>query len=293
MSSREENQMTHDRTTTAADGTAIAWSRRSSSGGVPVVLVHGITESAGSFDPVVDRLVDAPTAFDVITLDLRGHGQSGHSASADPTDYDLTAMAGDVIAVIGAAGLVRPDGSAPDVHLVGHSLGGAVVTAVGSAIPVASIVNIDQSLRLASFKEQLVAAEPLLRDPDQYRVVIHMMFDSMSGELLSPDERARVEALRRPDQDVVLGVWDLLLTETEEAVERTVEAMLAGYRNHPTPYLALFGLDPGDEYASWLGEHIGSGGASLSVELWPDHGHYPHLVDPDRFVRRITGFWGG
>ena len=273
--------MSHDDMTTASDGTTIAWSRRGS--GTPVVLVHGITESAATFDPVVERLLAHDPGLEVITLDLRGHGESGMSAT-----YDLAAMVGDVIAVIGAAGHLDHE-TARRVHLVGHSLGGAVVSAAGAAIPVASVVDIDQSLQLSAFKEQLVAAESALRDPDQFGSVIEALFDAMSGPLLSDAERARVGSLRRPAQDVVLGVWDLLLTTPEPHIAATVDAMLAGYADHPTPYLALFGIDPGPGYAEWLARRV----PGAVVETWEDHGHYPHLVDPDRFVDRIVAFWAG
>ena len=273
--------MSHDDMTTASDGTTIAWSRRGS--GTPVVLVHGITESAATFDPVVERLLAHDPGLEVITLDLRGHGESGMSAT-----YDLAAMVGDVIAVIGAAGLLDHE-TARRVHLVGHSLGGAVVSAAGAAIPVASVVDIDQSLQLSAFKEQLVAAESALRDPEQFGAVIEALFASMCGPLLSDAERARVGAVRRPDQDVVLGVWDLLLTTPEPHIAATVDAMLAGYADHPTPYLGLFGIDPGPGYAEWLARRV----PGAVVETWEDHGHYPHLVDPDRFVDRIVAFWAG
>jgi pimeloyl-ACP methyl ester carboxylesterase len=65
--------------------------------------------------------------------------------------------------------------------------------------------------------------------------------------------------------------------------------MLAGYADHPTPYLALFGIDPGPGYAEWLARRV----PGAVVETWEDHGHYPHLVDPDRFVDRIVAFWAG
>ncbi len=266
--------MAHQHTTTAPDGTAIAWSRTGS--GHPVVLVHGITESASSFDPVITRLA---TTNEVITLDLRGHGESGLAA-----DYGLAPMAGDVAAVITAADVSRP-------HLVGHSLGGAVVTAAGSMLDVTSVVDIDQSLQLAAFKDQLALAEPMLRDPEQYQLVVDAMFEMMMGELLSADEQTRLNGLRRADHDVVLGSWELLLTQPVEEISAAVDAALAGYLGRDVPYLALFGLDPGDGYAAWLSERI----SGSVVEFWdgPDHqyGHYPHLVDPDRFVTRLRDFW--
>lgn len=254
----------------APDGTEIAWD--STGSGDPVVLVHGITESSRTFDPITRRLAET---HEVITLDLRGHGSSG---AADR--YDLEAMAGDVLAVIGAAGVEEP-------HLIGHSLGGAVVSAVGAIANVHSIVDIDQSLRLAEFKAALTPAEPMLRDPDAYHPVIADMFDSMAGDRLHPDERRRIEAIRRADQKVILGVWDILLRQSTEEIEAIVEAALGGYSGRSTPYLALFGIDPGPDYLDWLRTFV----AGASVELWADHGHYPHLVDPDRFVDTVRRFW--
>ncbi len=266
----ENHAMAHQHTASAPDGTSIAWSRRGS--GDPVVLVHGITESAVSIDPVTERLA---TTNEVITLDLRGHGASGRAAT-----YDLASMAGDVASVIDAAGVSRP-------HLVGHSLGGAVVTAAGSMLDVASVVDIDQSLQLDSFKAQLMPAEAMLRDREQYQLVVEAMFQSMMGDLLSADERTRVNALRHADHEVVLGVWELLLTQPAEDIASTVDAALAGYAGRDVAYLALFGLDPGDEYADWLSARI----PGAQVEYWEAHGHYPHLVDPDRFVARLRDFW--
>lgn len=266
--------MTHQHTATTPDGTSIGWSRTGS--GDPVVLVHGITESAAAFDPVTERLA---STNEVITLDLRGHGESGRSGA-----YDLAAIASDVVAVIAAAGVDRP-------HLVGHSLGGAVVTAAGALLDVASVVDIDQSLQLDAFKAQLMPAEPMLRDPEQYHLVVDAMFEMMMGELLSTDERTRITGLRHADHEVVLGVWELLLTQPVDEIASIVDAALAGYLGRDVAYLALFGLDPGSGYATWLAQRI----AGSVVEFWdgPDHqfGHYPHLVDPDRFVTRLREFW--
>jgi pimeloyl-ACP methyl ester carboxylesterase len=266
--------MRHDQSATAADGTTIAWSRSGPTGeGISsVVLVHGITESAGSFDPVTALLVESN---EVIAMDLRGHGESGTA-----TRYDLEVMAGDVIAVIEAAGLESP-------HLIGHSLGGAVVSAVGGIADVASVVDIDQSLQLHGFKEMLSPAEPMLRDPDQYKLFIDGMFDAMQGDLLPAAERERIGAGRRVDQEVILGVWDVILTQPVDEISLTVEMALAGYSNKHTPYLALFGIDPGDDYGAWLGERI----EGALIDVWTGHGHYPHLVEPQRFVDTVERFW--
>lgn len=262
--------MPHQHRLTTDDGVEIAWS--TTGGGAPVVLVHGITECAASFDPVVELL--APD-HEVITFDLRGHGESG-----DAADYGIGAMAGDVTAVLAAAG-------ATDARLVGHSLGGAVVSVAGATADVHSVVDIDQSLRLGAFTEQLRAAEPMLRDPATFAAVIDALFESMRGPRLTDDEAARIDALRIGRQPVVLGVWDLLLTQSPDTVDRLVDDLLRGYGRRPTPYLALFGIDPGPDYPDWLDARI----PGSIVEVWDDHGHYPHLVDPADFVDRVRRFW--
>ena len=259
-------------TLTTTDGTTIAYDDYAGGPGVPVILVHGITESAASWEPLIRRFTPDRR---VVVMDLRGHGRSG---TADR--YDLEAMAGDVAELAAELDIARP-------HLVGHSLGGAVVSAAGAAFPVSSVVNVDQSLQLDGFKEQLHLFEEQLRDPAAFPLVIQGLFEMMAGEKIDPDEMARINAQRRPDQNVVLGVWDLILTSSTDEIAAVVATALAGYADLDVPYLSLFGIDPGEGYAEWIASYI----TGAVTEVWPDHGHYPHLVEPERFVERLNDFW--
>ena len=258
-------------TLTTADGVTLSYSLDGPEDATPVVLVHGITESHGSWAPIVARL--APD-HRVLALDLRGHGASGPGEA-----YGLEPMAGDVAAACADAGLADP-------HLVGHSLGGAVVSALGATGFGRSVVCVDQSLRLGAFQDALRSVEGMLRDPSTFPAVIGQMFDGFRGAL-DDAEWDRVQSVRQPVQEVVLGVWDAVLTSEREDLDATVDAALGGYADADTAYLALFGADPGVGEEEWLTARV----PGAEVEVWEDLGHYPHLVRPDEFVTRLRTFW--
>jgi pimeloyl-ACP methyl ester carboxylesterase len=249
---------------TIVDGVEIAYDVHG--GGPALVLVHGITECRRAWDPLVDDLARDHT---VVAIDVRGHGESGAAAT-----YDSQAMAGDVAAVVEHLGL-----SAPVV--VGHSMGGVVATAFAAAHPCRGVVNVDQSIALGDFQDLVRSAEPMLRG-DDFAGVITALFDSMQGPLPA-DEVARIGALRQPRQDVVLGVWAPLLELSRADLDALVESLASEVR---VPYLSLHGIDPGADYSTWLPGAI----PSAVVEVWDGDGHYPHLVEPARFVDRLRAF---
>lgn len=119
-------------------------------------------------------------------------------------------------------------------------------------------------------------------DEAAFRQALQMMFGAMAGPLAA-DEVARIESIRRPRQDVVLGIWSTVLESDAADLDAAIEPALAGVT---APYLAIHGSEPGAEYVAWLTRLI----PSAEVEVWPEHGHYPHLVEPARFVTRVGEF---
>lgn len=236
--------------------------------GRPLVLVHGITESRRTWDPLLAPLLQH---YRVIAVDLRGHGDSSRVGP-----YDLGAMGSDL-------GLVLDAESASDALLVGHSLGGAVVSACAAVAPCRGVINVDQPLALAGFQGALRELEPALRGSDeQFQGAISAIFDDMAGPLAG-SERWRVDHIRSAEAEVVLGVWDGVLTSTADELDALVDQVAAGIA---VPYLSLHGIDPGPDYAGWLTERI----PSATVEVWDGLGHYPHLIEPRRFVDRVLAF---
>jgi len=237
--------------------------------GRPLVLVHGITESRRTWDPFIAPLIAA--GYRVVAVDLRGHG-----ASSKIGPYDLTTMAADLGAVLRAEQL-------DDALLVGHSLGGAVVSAYAAGGACRGVVNVDQPLALSAFQAVLRQLRPMLEgDADQFDGAIAAIFDDMAGPL-DGAERWRVDHIREPDQSVVLGVWDVVFNSSVEALDAVGDAMAGAI---DVPYLSLHGIDPGPDYGDWLTGRV----PTASVEIWPDLGHYPHLIEPERFVGRIVEF---
>jgi pimeloyl-ACP methyl ester carboxylesterase len=251
----------------ADDGATIEYAE--SGDGPPLVLVHGITEQRHAWDPILPALDER---WHVVAVDLRGHGESDRRAP-----YDPVTMAGDVHAVVQDAGLDAP-------LLVGHSLGGVVVSAYGGAgYDARAIVNIDQPIALGAFKEALEPLVPMLRGTrEDFETAVGIIFEVLDGPLPAA-ERARLDAISSAEPEVVLGVWGTVFDTSAEDLDLLAGNLAAGIR---VPYLSLHGADPGDDYPDWL-EAIVPGAI---VEIWPEAGHYPHLTEPERFVARLAGF---
>ncbi len=81
--------------------------------GIPLLLVHGVGSSTGTWADLIVRLRDAGRT--VVAVDLLGHGESGHGNG----DFSLGSNASRLRDLLDHLGIAR-------VHLVGHSLGGGV-----------------------------------------------------------------------------------------------------------------------------------------------------------------------
>ncbi|KAI1610314.1 protein phosphatase methylesterase 1 [Exophiala viscosa] len=104
------------------------------SSGPLIVTHHGAGSSGLSFAAFASEFLKLIPSAGVLSLDARGHGQtsittsSGSSPSAP--DLSLTTLAKDLAFVVNAAKAHMKWAALPDIVLIGHSLGGAVVTEV-------------------------------------------------------------------------------------------------------------------------------------------------------------------
>lgn len=91
-------------------------------GGPRLLCLHGWLDNAASFLPLAPHLA----ACDLVALDLPGHGASAHRAPG--YDYAFVDWVHDVLDAMDALGW-------PQADLLGHSMGGAIATAVAAAAP--------------------------------------------------------------------------------------------------------------------------------------------------------------
>ncbi len=229
------------------------------------MLIHGLTDTRRVWDPLLASLA---ATFDVVSVDLRGHGES-----FDRAPYDVVTLAGDVHEVVVNLALDSP-------LVVGHSLGGYIATAYASRFDCSGAVNIDQSLDLAAFKAMVGPFQDQLREPDQFEPIMLMVFGTMRGAL-DDDEWDRLARERRFNQAAVLGIWSAIFNLDAAGLDAHVDSIT---RPIAVPYLALHGSPLAEHYESWLTERV----PTARLVEWPGLGHLPHLVEPDHFVAVVN-----
>jgi pimeloyl-ACP methyl ester carboxylesterase len=103
-------------------GRDLAARRHGHRGGTRVLALHGWLDNAMSFEPLARHLPE----WDLVALDLPGHGHSAHRPPR--TWYHYIDYLDDAIAALDALGWER-------CTLLGHSLGGAVASVLAAARP--------------------------------------------------------------------------------------------------------------------------------------------------------------
>lgn len=97
---------------TLANGVTLQYIEQGDPSGIPMLLLHGLTDSWHSFESVLPHL---PASIHAFALTQRGHGD----ASRPPTGYRYSDFATDLAAFMDAIGL-------ESAVIVGHSMGRAI-----------------------------------------------------------------------------------------------------------------------------------------------------------------------
>ncbi|MFD6389836.1 alpha/beta fold hydrolase [Nocardia sp. NPDC060259] len=260
---------------------------RMAGSGPPLLLIHGISDSSGTWAPVFDALAEHYT---VLAPDLLGHGESDKPRA----DYAVAAYANGMRDLLSVLGIER-------VTLVGHSLGGGVamqfayqfperVERLALVCPAGMGAGVHPVFRLAT----LPGAGPGLLALTSWPVrtfvrasipVVH----GLGGLGLGPDA------------DYVLRLYGQLSdTAARNAFLRTIRAaadrrgqsitMLdRGYLAAHLPTLIVGGTRD-TVIPSSHAERAHRAFPGSMLEIFEGAGHFPHHYDPDRFVKLIRAF---
>lgn len=241
-----------------------------------VVCIHGMGDLRSSYRFLAPALVEA--GYRVVTMDLRGHGDS----DATFAEYD------DVAAGTDAVALVAEVGGGPAI-LVGNSMGaGAAAWAAAEApdlvsalVLIGPFVRNPPSGRVAALLFRLALRRPW--GATAWNAWYARLFPGRAPvDLAAHRERIR-ESLRRP------GRWRAFVATTHTS-HAPVEARLGEVRARTLVVMGDrdtdFG-DPGAEAAFIAGRLHGA------VVMVPGSGHYPHAEFPETVSPAIVAFLRG
>jgi pimeloyl-ACP methyl ester carboxylesterase len=266
-------------TISGSGGVALHISEHGDSGGKPILLIHGWSQSELCWTKQYQA--SELSGFRLLGLDLRGHGMSGHPTAAE--DYsDGDKWADDIAAVIAELDLERP-------ILVGWSYAGFVISDYLRKHGGNGIGGIN-----------LVAAAVILR-PDAFGTLIGPGFLEHAPTACSSDLSESIPAVRaflRACTAVPLSAEDY---ETCLAFNMVVPHWVRGFlvqreldfsavlRDCNLPLKLTHGRADNVVLPA-MTEHILGQYSDAKVSWYDDVGHAPFLERPERFNRELADF---
>lgn len=263
---------------TLADGRVLAYRQRPGRGS-PLVLVHGLFDCSAGWKTFVAR-----THRPVLAFDLPGMGNSER-----PTRPEISAYAEDLAEGIERLGV-------HDFTLVGHSLGGAVVTALAELIPdeVAALV-----LLAPSCFGRLAASE-LSSSAVVSRILRHALPLALVNPITATGiYMAMVANGSTPDREL-LGRLRSGARRTTPGVQMAVKATADAGRSKDAFYRRKVGYD-GPVRALWgskdlvvprsHADGVLTAFPQARITVWDGMGHHPQrerAADLPRFVEHAA-----
>jgi pimeloyl-ACP methyl ester carboxylesterase len=264
------------RSVTLANGQSLAYVPLGDAAGTPVVLIHGYTDNARDWVPLVPYL--APQ-LRLILVDLRGHGRS----SKPECCYTRLDFAYDVKLLLDALHIERAD-------IVGHSMGSIVAQTFAEYWP----ERTRRVVLIASSGGPRALAPPRKPAYDYAAEIrkLHEPIDPDSPFMIqwwSSPTPVDADFLRRQRQDaaaIPLRVWLAILDQglIDSDLQRTLPKLTA-------PTLLIWGSkDP--IMAEEVRQTLRAALPRAQVKIFEGLGHNPFWEDPQGCARVINAFLG-
>lgn len=250
-------------------GVRLSYAEQGDPTGMPVVLLHGITDSWRSFEPVLAHL---PASLRVLSVTQRGHGDSDH-----PGSYRTRDFAADAAAFIEALKL-------GPALVVGHSMGS--VNAMRLAIDRPELVRgLVAAGAFAAFRTNEGVVE-------FHRTVIEPLRDPIDPAFAAEWQQSTMA------QPVPAAFFDTVVSETLKVPSDVWRAGFAGLLEDDfsaelhritAPTLVVWGdrdaFSPREDQSHLLETIRGS-----RLVIYAGAGHALHWEEPERFARDVADF---
>jgi pimeloyl-ACP methyl ester carboxylesterase len=261
------------RTVTLPNGVRLPYVEHGSPTGLPIVFLHGVTDSWRSFEPVLPELPDLVRAF---ALTLRGHGD----ADRPETGYRPEDLASDVAEFMTAVGVRQ-------AIVVGHSMGSSVAQrfAIDHPDRILGLVLVGARTRWNTHPGVLELGEYVcssLTDPVDPAFVADFQQSTLAQSVPGPYFDAVVqESLKLPAR-----VWKAAFVEC--ILQADHSSRLAEI---DVPTLILCGAH--DEFAGDDQDNLAAAIRGSRLEVYPQAGHALHWEEPRRFAVDLMRFIDG
>jgi pimeloyl-ACP methyl ester carboxylesterase len=239
----------------------------------PIVLLHGLTFDRRIWAPIIEALQARDPARRVIAFDLPGHGES---PACPPHDLPrICELVHDALETLGTRTPL----------IVGHSMAGALASMYAARYPTVGVVSVDQLPFVREFAGLVRSLAPQLRSAAFAQVWADVFATSFHTELLPEPAERLVKQNGRPDQDLVLSYWRMLLETPVDEVETLIEGVLHEIARQQIPYVLVLGSRIPAAARDALEQRM----PMLRIVEWPGTGHFPHLAHPAEFAELLTG----
>jgi pimeloyl-ACP methyl ester carboxylesterase len=254
---------------TLRNGLTLSYVEQGDPDGIPLIFLHGLSDSLRSFDLVLPHL---PPSIHAFALSQRGHGDSGRPYSG----YDMSDYAADVAQFIARFDL----GSA---ILVGHSMGTAVAQQFAldyqdllrGLVLIGSFVSYASNAVMVGFWPEVEA----LTDPIDPGFALAFQESTLAKPIpQSYLETVVAESLKLPARVWKAAMAGIMAADVTDSLFRI-----------SAPTLLIWGekdaFVPNSDQDLQL-NHM----PNAALEIFPSTGHAVHWEEPTRVAAHLTDF---
>ena len=249
-------------------GVRLRYAYQGDPNGIPVIMLHGYTDSSFSYSQVLPLL---DQKYRIYTPDQRGHGESDRPA----TGYEMKQFAADVVAFMDALNIRQ-------ATIVGHSMGSFVAQHVAVRAPerVKRLVLVATATQVRNndLARELERSVNALNDPIPEKFVHNFQastaFQSLGNEFL---EAAVKESMKLP-LHVWQGVMAAMMSPDTQVELKKIKA----------PTLILWG--DRDFFPRSEQDALTSAIPNAELKVYKNTGHALHWEHPEKFAADLTAF---